>query len=102
MGGVRSVATEPGTGHIGHMRKASFTQTKAHLSEYVDAAEHRGTRVLILRHGKAAAAIVPVSVADPGRGPKRPRSAEEIASLYAALGPGDGESAVDDLLAGRR
>jgi prevent-host-death family protein len=87
---------------MGQMRKATFTQAKAHLSEYVDAAEHNGVRVLILRHGKPAAAIVPVSVADPRRSQKRPRSAEEIESLYAALGPGDGESAVDDLLTGRR
>jgi prevent-host-death family protein len=38
---------------------------KAHLSELIDAAEHRGERVLILRHWNPAAAIVPVDVATP-------------------------------------
>jgi prevent-host-death family protein len=47
-----------------HMKKTSLVHAKAHLSELVDAAEHRGQRVLILRHGKPAAAIVPVAVAE--------------------------------------
>jgi prevent-host-death family protein len=33
---------------------------KAHLSALVDQAEHKKKRILILRHGKPAAAIVPV------------------------------------------
>jgi prevent-host-death family protein len=45
------------------MRKASIADAKAHFSELVDLAEHKGQRVLILRHGKPAAAIVPVDVA---------------------------------------
>ena len=46
------------------MQRTSLVQAKAHLSELVDAAEHRGQRILILRHGKPAAAIVPVRVAE--------------------------------------
>jgi prevent-host-death family protein len=51
---------------LDHMRRTSLVQAKAHLSELVDAAEHRGQRVLILRHGKPAAAIVPVGIAESG------------------------------------
>ena len=46
------------------MQRTSLVKAKAHLSELVDAAEHRGRRILILRHGKPAAAIVPVRVAE--------------------------------------
>ena len=45
------------------MRRTSLVEAKAHLSELVDAAEHRGRSAIILRHGKPAAAIVPVGVA---------------------------------------
>jgi prevent-host-death family protein len=51
---------------LDHMQRTSLVQAKAHLSELVDAAEHRGQRILILRHGKPAAAIVPVRVAEEG------------------------------------
>ena len=46
------------------MNRTSLVKAKAHLSELVDAAQHRGQRILILRHGKPAAAIVPVKVAE--------------------------------------
>jgi prevent-host-death family protein len=49
---------------VDHMNRTSLVKAKAHLSELVDAAEHRGQRILILRHGKPAAAIVPVKVAE--------------------------------------
>ena len=49
------------------MRKASVADAKAHFSELVDLAEHKGQRVLILRHGKPAAAIVPVDVVTEAR-----------------------------------
>ncbi len=42
------------------MRRASLAHAKAHLSELVDEAEHKRKPVLILRHGKPAAALVPV------------------------------------------
>jgi prevent-host-death family protein len=84
------------------MRKTSFAEAKAHLSELVDAAEHKGARILILRHGKPAAALVPARmVLEPPR--ERPRLSDaQIEALHAALGPGDDRSAVEDLLEGRR
>ena len=82
------------------MRKASLAEAKAHLSALVDEAEHHNKRTLILRHGKPAAAIVPVDVAVPSK----PRlSGAEIEKLFAGLGStAPQESAVDDLLSGRR
>jgi prevent-host-death family protein len=51
-----------------HMRKTSVANAKAHFSELVDLAEHKRQRVLILRHGKPAAALVPVdAMAEPPR-----------------------------------
>ena len=84
------------------MRKTSFAEAKAHLSELVDAAQHKGARVLILRHGKPAAALVPPEQVLPSAPRRRRRSPTEIAALYAALGEGDDASAVADLLASRR
>lgn len=83
------------------MRKTSFAEAKAHLSELVDAAEHKGARILILRHGKPAAALVPATAVLPPRRRRRLSSAE-IEALHAALGEGDEESAVADLLTSRR
>lgn len=86
------------------MKSTSLVSAKAHLSELVDDAEHRGKRILILRHGKPAAAIVPVEVAVPKR--KRSGGASEAEAL-AALDrlcnePGDPTfDAVADLRAGR-
>ncbi len=40
------------------VKRTSLAHAKAHLSELVDEAEHRGKRIMILRHGKPAAAIV--------------------------------------------
>ena len=87
------------------MEKRSFADVKAHLSEVVDQAEHRGKKVIILRHGKPAAAIVPVSVARGSR-PRRPLSAEQaeqrLDELATELSGDGGASAVADLLEGRR
>jgi prevent-host-death family protein len=69
------------------MQRTSLVSAKAHLSELVDAAEHRGQRILILRHGKPAAAIVPVKVAQ--RAPK----ARLMTEVQA-------EALLDDLAAG--
>jgi prevent-host-death family protein len=52
-------------GHDGLVRKMSLAEASAHLSELVEQAEHQGSRTLILRDGKPAAAIVPVRVAMP-------------------------------------
>jgi prevent-host-death family protein len=89
------------------MRKMSLAEAKARISELVDQAEHRGQRVIILRHGKPAAAIVPVDVALPKRR-RQPRMSEaeaeqSIQAYIAEFSASEPESsAVDDLLAGRR
>ena len=67
------------------MKKASLAEAKAHLSELVDDAEHHGKRILILRHGKPAAAIVPVSVAAPKRRRAKPLGEEEARRSVAAF-----------------
>jgi prevent-host-death family protein len=82
------------------VQKTSLADAKAHLSALVDQAEHHHKRILILRHGKPAAAIVPVDVAIPS---KRVLSGAEIEKLFAELGGASPQtSAVDDLLSGRR
>ena len=93
--------------HNGHRRKTSLAEAKAHLSELVDAAEHRGKRILILRHGKPAAAIVPVDVATPRAPRVAPKDEEDVrrsvlafVDEFSACEPD--VSAVDDLLQARR
>ena len=90
------------------MRKASLAHAKAHLSALVDAAEHHGKRIVILRHGKPAAAIVPVGVAIPP--PQRrtrstslkdvQRSVRVFIEEFSVVDPLT--SAVADLVRGRR
>ncbi len=88
------------------MKKVPLAEAKARISELVDQAEHRGARVVILRHGKPAAAIVPVEVAAPKARPKRidaaaaARSVARFVEEFSAAEPG--VSAVDDLIQGRR
>jgi prevent-host-death family protein len=86
------------------MRRTSLVHAKAHLSELVDHAEHKGKPVVILRHGKPAAAIVPMSMvpADVGSGPPPITSDEELEAFWAGFGKGDRRSAVADLVRGRR
>jgi prevent-host-death family protein len=90
------------------MRKTSLAQAKANLSRIVDEAEHHGRRIVILRHGKPAAAIVPVDVAMPPK-PQRTRalapavtdrSVRRFIKEFSAAHPET--SAVEDLLQGRR
>lgn len=89
------------------MRKMSLADAKARISELVDRAEHHGQRVVILRHGKPAAAIVPVEVALP-KPRQRPRMSQaeleqSIQAYIAEFSASEPESsAVDDLLSGRR
>ena len=68
------------------MRRTSLVHAKAHLSELVDEAEHKKKPVIILRHGKPAAAIVPID-AVPGlkRATPRPMSAKEARALLDDL-----------------
>jgi prevent-host-death family protein len=85
------------------MRKTS-QDAKAHLSELVDEAERRGKRILILRHGKPAAALVPVAVAAPKPPKAKPMTAVAAKTFLdelAVLGDPEGE-AVRDLLESRR
>lgn len=85
------------------MRKASLVEAKTHLSELVDEAEHHGERTLILRHGKPAAAIVPVDVAMPKAVEKRMTRKQANAFLDVLATRGDASfDAVGDLLEGRR
>ncbi|CAN5923890.1 hypothetical protein BH11MYX4_BH11MYX4_70250 [soil metagenome] len=87
------------------MRQTSLAHAKAHLSEIVDAAEHRGVSTLIHRHGKPSAVVVPVEVGMPAKKKKRRgMTPEEIAALHATFeGQGDPSfAAVEDLIAGRR
>jgi prevent-host-death family protein len=89
------------------VKKTSLADAKARLSALVDEAEHKGRRILILRHGKPSAAIVPVGVASAqararGRGRRR-LSGAEVRRLFAALGKaGSTRSAVADLRRSRR
>jgi prevent-host-death family protein len=68
------------------MRRTSLVHAKAHLSELVDEAEHKKKPVIILRHGKPAAAIVPVD-AVPGLAPAvpRPMTADEARAFMDRL-----------------
>jgi prevent-host-death family protein len=87
------------------MRRTSLIHAKAHLSELVDEAEHKGKPVLILRHGKPAAAIVPVSMvtSDKTSAPPPITTDEELEEFWAGFGHGDAtRSAVEDLVRGRR
>ncbi len=85
----------------------SLAQAKSHISKLVDQAEHHGKRTMILRHGKPAAALVPVAVAMPQspaihRMSKRAaeRSVQAFVDEFSATEPG--VSAVADLISGRR
>jgi prevent-host-death family protein len=88
------------------VKKTSLANAKAHLSKLGDEAEHHRKRIIILRHGKPAAAIVPVALAVPPRRRSKPndtdakRSIREFIAEFSAAEPRI--SAVDDLMAGRR
>jgi prevent-host-death family protein len=87
------------------MERRSFADVKAHLSEVVDQAEHRGKKIIILRHGKPAAAIVPVATLRVSRA-RDAMSLDEaerrLAELGNELGGDPSLSAVADLIDGRR
>jgi len=86
------------------MRRMSFVEAKAHLSELVDDAEHKHRPVLILRHGKPAAALVPVDLVLGAKTATPPSMKEdELAAFWSGFGSRDtSRSAVADLLEGRR
>jgi prevent-host-death family protein len=84
----------------------SLAKAKAHISELVDQAEHRGKRTIILRHGKPAAAIVPVHVAAPptSSAPLSERAVRRsVAAFVAEFSLAEPHvSAVEDLRTSRR
>ena len=84
------------------MKRMSIAHAKAHFSEVV-AEARRGRKIVILRHGKAAAAVVPMSMAQPApRVPTMTRD-EALAIFESFARLGDPEfDAVADLKAGRR
>jgi prevent-host-death family protein len=90
------------------MRRTSLAKAKAHLSALVDEAQHRGRRIIILRHGRPSAAIVPVDVALAEAPTVRRRtrpglSAGQVRALFGGFGKGrTRHSAVADLLNRRR
>jgi prevent-host-death family protein len=85
-------------------RMTPLAVVKAKLSKYVDDAEHHGKIVIISRHGKPAAVIVPVSVGVPQSEVRGVMAPDEIRALFDRLEQqGDQSvSAVDDLISGRR
>ena len=88
-----------------HMRRSSLVHAKAHLSELVDLAEHKRQPVLILRHGKPVAALVPVDWVPGALQPSLPpMTDEEVHAFFEdAVRCGDPSAgAVQDLLDGRR
>jgi len=89
------------------MRKTSLAEAKAHLSKLVDDAEHHGKRIMILRHGKPAAVLVPVHFATPKRRRAKELSDDEVrrsvqafVEEFSATEPY--VSAVEDLIGNRR
>ncbi|MGH7286018.1 MAG: type II toxin-antitoxin system Phd/YefM family antitoxin [Polyangiaceae bacterium] len=81
------------------MSKASVADAKAHFSELVDLAEHKDQQILILRHGKLAAAIVPANVLAPK---EAPLTAKEAAALLDRLAAPESTETIEDLLGRRR
>jgi prevent-host-death family protein len=84
------------------MKKMSVAEAKSHFSEVV-AEARRGKKIVILRHGKPAAAVVPMStIAPPAKPPAMTREeALAVFESFAHLGD-PGLDAVEDLRSGRR
>jgi prevent-host-death family protein len=74
-------------GHIGHVRKTSLANAKTHLSKFVDLAEHRGQRILILRHGKPAAVIAPADMHTTSAPPLSTSEAKDLLDRLARCAP---------------
>lgn len=65
------------------MRTIQLRDAKANLSALVDAAE-KGEPTVITRHGRAAAVLVPVDMAERLGAPDRPSFADFLLSIPAA------------------
>jgi prevent-host-death family protein len=68
-----SVAITRRTGHNDLMRHVSVAEAKAHFSELLADAEHRGRTVVVEKHGRAVAHLVPV----PKPAPTKPKKVNE-------------------------
>jgi prevent-host-death family protein len=85
-----------------YVKKMSVAEAKAHFSEVVEGAR-RGKKIVILRHGKAAAAVVPMSVIEPPPKPPSMTREEALAVLESFAHLGDASfDATEDLKSGRR
>jgi prevent-host-death family protein len=85
------------------MRKTSLAEAKSHLSALVDAAEHQNQEIIILRHGKAAVAIVPASIVLKKKSRKSYFTRPEVDGLLGAFGAvAPNYNAVDELFASRQ
>jgi prevent-host-death family protein len=84
------------------MRKVSVAEAKAHFSELV-AEARRGKKIVILRHGKPAAAVVPFTEVEPSARRARMTRANALAIFESFAKLGDPEmDAAAELKAGRR
>ena len=84
------------------MKRVSVAHAKAHFSELV-AEARRGKRIVILRHGKPAAAVVPATEVEPSVPPPRMSRKEAIAVFESFARLGDPTfDAVAEVKAGRR
>lgn len=66
------------------MKTVQLRQAKAALSSLVDAAEH-GEATIITRHGRPAAAIVPMQSVEKLFGKERPSLGEYLARIPAGI-----------------
>jgi prevent-host-death family protein len=87
------------------MKKMSVAEAKAHFSDVI-AEARRGKKVVILRHGKPAAAVVPMSMLERGVRPveRTCMTREEALAVFESFARlGDSTfDAVADLKSGRR
>jgi len=84
------------------MKRVSVAHAKAHFSELV-AEARRGKRIVILRHGKPAAAVVPATEVEPSAPAVRMSRREAIAVFESFAHLGDPTfDAVAEVKAGRR
>jgi prevent-host-death family protein len=85
-----------------NVRKMSVAEAKAHFSEVV-AEARRGKKIVILRHGKPAAAVVPASAVERTRDPVAMSRDEALAVFESFAHLGDPAiDAAAELRAGRR
>jgi prevent-host-death family protein len=80
----------------------SVAEAKAQFSEVI-ADARRGKKIVILRHGRPAAAVVPVSMVEPASPPPAMTRSEALAVFESFAYLGDPRfDAIADLTAGRR